>query len=179
MVSMRDRALIEARAAGIDPEAALAGSWRQMLRLDIIGSSLAVSLYMMFYYVLVGFIVVYFATVYGYSEAESNSLANWFWAPNAIALVAAGLLSDGLRVRKPFMLVGAAISMVDLGLFAAAATEPSRSTADLRWYLVLAAVGQGIAYVAWMAAFTETIEKHNPRPPQRGWPSGATRSGSW
>jgi len=162
MVSMRDRALIEARAAGIDPEAALAGSWRQMLRLDIIGSSLAVSFYMMFYYVLVGFIVVYFATVYGYSEAESNSLANWFWAPNAIALVAAGLLSDRLRVRKPFMLVGAAISMVGLGLFAAAATEPSTSTADLRLYLVLAAVGQGIAYVAWMAAFTETAEKHNP-----------------
>jgi MFS family permease len=162
MVSMRDRALIEARAAGIDPEVALAGSWRQMLRLDIIGSSLAVSFYLMFYYVLVGFIVVYFATVYGYTEAEANSLANWFWAPNAIALVAAGLLSDRLRVRKPFMLVGAAVSMVGLGLFAAAATHPSTSTADLKLYLVLSAAGQGIAYVAWMAAFTETVEKHNP-----------------
>jgi MFS transporter, ACS family, D-galactonate transporter len=162
MVSMRDRALIEARAAGIDPEVALAGSWRQMLRLDIIGSSLAVSFYLMFYYVLVGFIVVYFATVYGYTEAEANSLANWFWAPNAIALVAAGLLSDRLRVRKPFMLVGAVVSMVGLGLFAAAATHPSTSTADLKLYLVLSAAGQGIAYVAWMAAFTETVEKHNP-----------------
>jgi ACS family D-galactonate transporter-like MFS transporter len=162
MVSMRDRALIEARAAGIDPEQALKGHWRQMLRPDIIGSALAVSLYLFFYYILVGFIVVYFATVYGYSEADSNSLANWFWAPNAIALIIAGLLSDKLRVRKPFMLVGALISMVGVGLFAAAATEPATSTGDLRLYLVLAAIGQGIAYVAWMAAFTETVEKRNP-----------------
>jgi ACS family D-galactonate transporter-like MFS transporter len=162
MVSMRDRALIEARAAGLDPDKALAGHWRQMLRLDVIGSALAVSLYLLFYYILVGFIVVYFATVYGYNEADANSLANWFWAPNAIALIAAGLLSDKLRVRKPFMLVGALISMVGIGLFAAAATDPTTSTGDLRLYLVLAAIGQGIAYVAWMAAFTETVEKHNP-----------------
>ena len=33
MVSIRDRALIEARAAGIDPEKLLKGHWRQMLRL--------------------------------------------------------------------------------------------------------------------------------------------------
>jgi ACS family D-galactonate transporter-like MFS transporter len=162
MVSHQDRALIEARAAGIDPERALEGHWRQMLCVDIIGSALAVSLYLLFYYVLVGFIVVYFSTVYGYSEADSNALANWFWAPNAITLIVAGLLSDRLRVRKPFMLVGALISMVGIGLFALAATEPATSTGDLRFYLILAAVGQGFAYVAWMASFTETVEKHNP-----------------
>ena len=162
MVSMSDRALVEARAAGIDTKAAHEGSWRQMLRPDIIGSALAVSLYLLFYYILVGFIVVYFATVYGYSEAESNSIANWFWAPHAIAVIASGLLSDRLRVRKPFILVGGAISMVGLALFANAATEPATSTADLKLYLLLAAGGQGIAYVAWMAAFTETVEKRNP-----------------
>ena len=117
MVSMQDRGLIEARAAGLDTEQALKGHWRQMLRLDILGSAFAVGLYLLFYYVLVGFIVVYFATVHGYSEAEANSLANWFWAPNAIALIAAGLLSDKLRVRKPFMLVGALISLVGVGMF--------------------------------------------------------------
>src|SRR4051795_3740302 len=61
MVSMRDRALIEARAAGIDPERALQGHWRQMLRFDIVGSAFAVSVFLLLYYILVGFLVVYFA----------------------------------------------------------------------------------------------------------------------
>ena len=34
MVSLRDRTLIEARARGIDPEKALQGHWRQMLKLE-------------------------------------------------------------------------------------------------------------------------------------------------
>ncbi len=55
MVSLRDRALIEARARGIDPEAALQkGHWRQMLRWDIIGPSFAVAVFLLFYYIAVG-----------------------------------------------------------------------------------------------------------------------------
>src|SRR3954462_15361091 len=74
MVNMHDRVLIEARAAGIDPEQALKGHWRQMLRPDIIGSAFAISIYLMLYYILVAFLVVYFATVFGYTEARANSL---------------------------------------------------------------------------------------------------------
>ena len=162
MVSIRDRALIEAKAAGIDTGKALEGSWRQMLRLDIVGSSIAVSLYLIFYISLVAMIVVYLSTVYGHTEADANSIANWFTGPNAIALIVAGLVSDRLRVRKPFMVAGVLISIVGVALFAAAATDPTTSNADLKTYLVVAAIGQGFAYVAWMAAFTETVEKHNP-----------------
>ena len=43
MVSLHDRALVEARAAGIDPEAALKGHWRQMLRFNITGSAVAIA----------------------------------------------------------------------------------------------------------------------------------------
>src|SRR3954452_18722994 len=162
MVSMRDRALIEARAAGIDPERALRGHWRQMLRFDIVGSALSISLFLMLYYVFVAFLVVYFATVFGYTEAKANHLANWYWITNAIALVVAGLLSDRLRVRKPFMVVGALISLVGIALFAAAATKPETSYHTFALYFVIMSFGGGLAYVAWMAAFTETVEKHNP-----------------
>lgn len=162
MVSLRDRALIEARAAGVDPEKALEGHWRQMLRLDILGPALAISLFLLLYYALVAFIVVYFATVFGFTEQRSNSIVNWYWATNAIALVAAGLLSDRLHVRKPFMLVGALISLVGVGLFAAAATDAGTSPGTFKAYFVIAAFGGGLVYVAWMAAFTETVEKHNP-----------------
>jgi MFS family permease len=162
MVTMRDRALIEARAAGIDPEKALHGHWRQMLRLDIAGPALAISLFLLAYYIFVAFLVVYFATVFGYTEAKANNLANWYWIANVIALVVAGFLSDRLLVRKPFMIIGSAISLVGVGLFAAAATSPHTGYHTFALYFILIAGGSGLAYVAWMAAFTETVEKHNP-----------------
>ncbi|WP_034510820.1 MFS transporter [Blastococcus sp. URHD0036] len=161
MVSMRDRALIEARAAGIDPEKALKGHWRQMLRFDVIGSAFAISVFLLLYYILVGFTVVYFATVYGYTEQQANSLANWYWITNAIALVVTGVLTDRFRVRKPFMIVGALIGLVGSILFALSATD-EQSYHTIAFYFVLAAAGGGMAYVAWMASFTETVERHNP-----------------
>jgi ACS family D-galactonate transporter-like MFS transporter len=162
MVSLRDRALIEARAKGLDPEAALKGSWRSMLRFDVIGSAFAISIFLLLYYILVGFTVVYFATVYGYSPARANSLANWYWIANAIALVVTGLLSDKLRVRKPLMIVGTLISVIGGILFAISATRPDTGYYTIAVYFILSAVGGGMAYVAWMAGFTETVEKHNP-----------------
>jgi MFS family permease len=162
MVSMHDRELIEARAVGIDPETALTGHWRQMLRLDIVGPAFAISVFLLFYYIAVGFFVVYYATNFGYSPARANSLANWYWISNAIALVAAGFLSDRLRVRKPFMVIGAIASAVGVAIFAMKATQPTTSYATFGLLLILISAGSGLAYCGWMAAFTETVEKHNP-----------------
>jgi MFS family permease len=162
MVSMRDRALIEARAAGLDPEEALKGSWRQMLRFDIIGSAFAISVFLLLYYILVGFTVVYFATVYGYTPERANSLANWYWIANAISLVVTGVLTDRFRVRKPFMILGTVIGLIGSVLFALSATRPETSYHTIAVYFILASAGGGMAYVAWMASFTETVEKHNP-----------------
>jgi MFS transporter, ACS family, D-galactonate transporter len=162
MVSIRDRALIEARAAGIKVERLLKHHWKQMLRLDIAVPALGISLFLLLYYIFVAFLVVYFVTVFGYSAAKTNNLANWYWIANAIALIGAGLFSDKLRVRKPFMIVGAVISLIGVALFASAATKPATSFGTFAFYFVLMATGSGIAYVSWMAAFTETVEKHNP-----------------
>jgi ACS family D-galactonate transporter-like MFS transporter len=162
MVSMRDRALIEARAKGLDPEQALKGSWRQMLRFDVLGSAFAISIFLLGYYILVGFAVVFFSTVYGYSPARANALANWYWITNAIALVVTGVLSDKLRVRKPLMVLGTLISLVGGALFAIAVSRPDTGYYTIAFYFILSAAGGGMAYVAWMASFTETVEKHNP-----------------
>jgi MFS family permease len=162
MVSLHDKALVEARAAGIDPRAAAEGSWRQMLRLRIVGPAFGISVFLLFYYFLVGFIVVYFATNFGYQPARANSLANWYWITNALALVVAGLLSDKLRVRKPFMILGALVSAVGVALFATKATQPGTSYSTFALLFVIIAAGSGLAYCAWMAAFTETVEKQNP-----------------
>jgi len=162
MVSIRDRALVEARAARIDPEKLVRHHWRQMLKVDVIGPALGVSLGLLTYLAFIGLVVTYFVSVFNYSEARANGLATWYWIADAIALIVAGVASDRLRVRKPFILVGTVIALVGGALFAAAATKPSTTYGTFALYCVVMALGGGIAFVAWMAAFTETVERHNP-----------------
>jgi hypothetical protein len=139
-----------------------ANPWRQMARADIVLPALAISVFLLLYYIFVAFLVVYFSTVFGYSEAKANNLANWYWIANAIGLLVAGLLSDRIRVRKPVMVAGTVLSLVAAAIFASAATNPDTSYHTFAWTFVLGAVGGGTAYVTWMAAFTETVEKVNP-----------------
>jgi MFS family permease len=162
MVSLRDRALVEARAKGIDPKALVQGGWRQMMRLDVIGSALAISIFLLLYFAAVSNFVVYFSTAFGYSEQRVNALANWYWAANAIALVVAGLLSDRLKVRKPFMLIGGIGTAVFTILFTLRATQPTTGYYTFAWIFVGIGVLTGVTFAPWMASFTETVEKHNP-----------------
>jgi len=127
MVSSRDRALVEARAKGIDVEASLRHPFRQMLKPDIILSALSISLFLIIYYVAVGFFPVFFQTVFGYDQDKANGLGNWMWAFNAGALLVIGFLSDKIKVRKPFMVVGAIGAIVMTIIFATRATEPDTS----------------------------------------------------
>ncbi|MFD3430775.1 MFS transporter [Nocardia fluminea] len=162
MVSLRDRVLIEARAIGIDPDRALQRPWRQMLKLDVVGSAIAISTYLIFYYIAVGFFVVYFATVHDYPAARANALANWYWVSTALALVVAGFISDRLRVRKPFMIGGALLSAMAIAAFATLTATPQADYYRYAAVLVVIGIGSGFAYCAWMASFTETVERHNP-----------------
>jgi MFS family permease len=162
MVSLRDRQVIEAKARGIDPEQALRGSWRQMLTFDIMSSALAISVFLIFYYTAAAFIVTFFATNFGYSLNRANSLANWYWITNAIALVVAGGLSDWLKIRKPFMVAGSVISAVGMALFAIKAHDLSTSYYTFAVIFIVISAGGGIAYATWLASFTESVEKRNP-----------------
>ncbi|MFE7742261.1 MFS transporter [Nocardia sp. NPDC057455] len=162
IVSVRDKELIEARARQIDPARAVRGHWRQMLRLDILASAGAISVYLIFYYIAVGFFVVYFVTVFGYSEARANALAKWFWISIAITLPLSGAISDRIRVRKPLMVVGGVLSAGAVAEFAGLATRPDTTYHHLAVVLVVLGVGTGLAYCTWMAGFTETVERHNP-----------------
>jgi len=162
MVSMRDRALIEARAKGIDIEESLKHPWRQMLHLDVVASAFAISVFLLIYYAAVGFFVIYFTTIYGFTTAQANGLGNWFWAFDAGALVVVGILSDALKVRKPFMVFGGIAAVVTTIVFLSKATEPHTSYYSFALIISLIAVSLAIAYAPWMASFTETVEKRNP-----------------
>jgi MFS family permease len=162
MVTLRDRALIEAKARGLDLGAALRHPWRQMLHLDIVGSALAISVFLIVYYTLIGFYVLYFVFVFGFSTAQANSLGVWIWAFDAIALVLAGVFSDWLRVRKPMMVIGALGVIAMTSLFAYQTYNIHTGYYTFVWILSLLAIFLGVAFSPWMASFTETVEKRNP-----------------
>ena len=162
MVSLRDRVLIEARARGLDEAALQRGQWRQMMRLNVVGSAFAISVFLLLYYVAVGSFTVYFSTTFGYSLQRTAGLLNWYWAGDAAALLVVGIVSDRLRVRKPFMLVGALGSMAFLTVFALDATRPNTGYYSFATVVLGIGISGGIAFGPWMATFTETVEKHNP-----------------
>jgi ACS family D-galactonate transporter-like MFS transporter len=161
MVTMRDRALVEARAKGIDVESMLSHPFRQLLKVDVVVSSLAISIFLLIYYSAVAFLVIYMTTVFGFTVKDANGLGNWEWGFNIVAVVLIGIVSDLFRVRKPFMVIGgvtaAVMTVVYLLQFG---HHPSYYTMAI----ILAALSfcLGVAYVPWMASFTETVEARNP-----------------
>jgi ACS family D-galactonate transporter-like MFS transporter len=162
MVSARDRALIEARAKGIDVSATMHKPFRQMLKPDIVLSAFAISVFLIIYYAAVGFFPVYFQTIFGFTQSTANELGDWNWAFNAAALLIVGFISDVVRVRKPFMVVGAIGSIIFTMLFLQRATHPGTSYSTFVWLLIGLSVSLGVAYAPWMASFTETVERRNP-----------------
>jgi MFS family permease len=161
MVTMRDRALIEARAKGIDIEAALQHPWRQLLKPDVIISAVGVSLMLLIYYTAVAFAVIYLTTVFGFSVKDANGLGNWNWGFNVVAVILIGIISDRFRVRKPFMVIGGVVAAVMTVVYLEqAGHHPSYYT-----LAIILAVGSfflGVAYCPWMASYTETVEARNP-----------------
>ena len=164
MVTMRDRALIEARAKGLtdaDIEAALRHPFRQLLKADVIVSSIAVSIMLLIYYTAVAFAVIYLTTVFGFSVKNANGLGNWNWGFNVLAVILVGVISDRFRVRKPFMVIGGVLAAVMTVIYLEqAGHHPGYYT--LAIMLALLSLGLGIAYTPWMASFTETVEARNP-----------------
>ncbi len=164
MVTLRDRALIEAKAKGLteaEIEAALRHPFRQLLKPDIIISSIAVSIMLLIYYTAVGFSVIYLTTVFGFSLKDANGLGNWNWGFNVIAVILIGIISDRFRVRKPFMVIGGVLGAIMTVVYLLqAGHHPSYYT--LAIILALLSLGLGIAYTPWMASFTETVEARNP-----------------
>jgi MFS family permease len=162
MVSMRDRALIEARASGIDVTESMRQPWRQVVRFDIVASAFAIAVFLIIYYTAVGFNVIYFETVFGFTASQANALGNWLWAFDAGALIVVGIISDALRVRKPLMVVGALGSIAFTIVYLTRATHPHTGYYTIVWIFSLLAIFLAVAYAPWMASFTETVERRSP-----------------
>jgi MFS family permease len=162
MTSIRERVLAEVRARGLQVENALKHPFRQMIGWNTVLPSLGVGFFLLIYLSAVGFFVIYFVSVFGFSQSEANGLGNWFWSADAVAVVAVGVISDKLQVRKPFMLLGGVVA-VGMGLvFASLATRPHTSYSTFVVVIMVMSAARGVAYAPWMAAYTETLESRNP-----------------
>jgi MFS family permease len=175
MVTERDRVLVELKAKGIDVQSALKSPWRQMARFDVVISALAVVVMLVLFYTASGtFPTAYFVTVFDkathYSSVpQANALATWMWAADCIGLVVFGVLSDLLRVRKPFMMIGAIGMLVFIpvlishtGHVVSPTSASVTSYYTVAWICSVIFAFQAMAYATWMASFTETAEAHNP-----------------
>jgi MFS family permease len=171
MVSEQDRALVEARARGLSDSDILTATthpWRQILKWDLVGSAVGISLFLLVYYAASAFFTIYWATVFKSADglnlttSNANYLNTWYWGADAVALIVFGVLSDKLRVRKPLMLVGAVGAIVMLILFLRQADHPYTPFSTLITLEVLLAAFISLTYAPWMAAYTEMVEAKNP-----------------
>jgi len=167
MMTERDRELVELRARGIDVEQATAHPWRQMLKFDVVVSAFAVSVMLLIFYTASGFFTIYFDTVFHsgtsyFTLPEANSIDTWIWAVDCGALVVFGALSDLLRVRKPFMVVGALGALVMMIVLISHTGHPTSSYSTMVWVTTVLFLFTAMAYATWMASFTETVEARNP-----------------
>jgi Major Facilitator Superfamily len=162
MVSEKERTLVEARARGVDVETATAHPIRSMMKLDLVSSSIGISLFLLFYFASVSVLTLYWVVIFSRTAADANGINTWYAAVLSVALIIFGAASDRLHVRKPFMLVGAATTIVMMILLVVQAGHPSTG---YYWnVLIVVALASTIAcaYAPWMAAYTEAVEARNP-----------------
>lgn len=162
MVTESERALVEARARGIDVQEATRHPLRSMLRIDLFSSALGIALFLLIYYASVSVLTIYWVVVFNRTTSQANGINTWYWVADAVTLVVIGIVSDRLRVRKPFMVLGAVGTIVMTILFVVQAGHPRSSYGENVLACVVLGITIGIAYTPWMAAYTELVEAHNP-----------------
>jgi MFS family permease len=162
MVSEDERALVEARARGIDVEKATAHPIRTMLRPDLVASSLGISLFLLIYFASVSVLTLYWVVTFNRTTADANGINTWYWGVDAVCLILIGALSDRLRVRKPFMIVGGLASFVVMMFMIQQVDHPHTGYYGNVLVAVLLGLTIACAYTPWMASYTEQVEAHNP-----------------
>ena len=171
MVSARDQALVEARARGLTDRQLVAASenpWKQILHWDLVGMSFGIAMFLLVYYAAASLFTIYYPVIFqnpngtNFTVTQANGLNTWFWAADIVSLIVVGLISDALKVRKPFMLIGAVLSMVMLIIFLGNATHPHTGYYTLAFEASVLALGLSLVFAPWMAGYTESVEEKNP-----------------
>ncbi len=142
--------------------------WRQIFHWDLIGACVGIAVFLLLYYAAAALFTVYYPVLFqnangtNFTVTQANGLNTWFWTTDIVGLIIVGLLSDALKVRKPFMLVGAVITIVMLAVFMGNATHPHTGYYTLAIEASAIAIGVALVFAPWIASYTESVEAKNP-----------------
>ena len=132
-----------------------------MMKIDLVSSSIAISVFLLFYYASVSVLTIFWVVTFNRSTSDANGMKRLVRRLSA-GLVVAGVLSDWAKVRKPFMLFGAVCAMVMMAVLIRQTGHPHTGYYANVLVIVLLAVSSSIAYTPWMANYTEQVESRNP-----------------
>src|SRR5581483_362868 len=99
--------------------------------------------------------------VFQYSLPLANGLLGIYWIVDIVASIIGGIISDRLEVRKPMMIIFTLLTIVSSIVFISRIGQQT-SAAFMGVLLGVSALVGPVAYVTWMAAYTETLEEVNP-----------------
>ena len=161
MVSMRDRQLMMLRAKGLDPTKAMQHPWKQMIRVRLLVPGVGLGLWLIAYLTISSYATIYLSTLYGFTTPQADGLLVWLYVANTLGYLVIGPVSDLLRVRKPFMVVGT-FSIIGSLLMILSLTDQHPSYHAVAWIFVWFGVSLCFVFGPWVAAYTETVEDINP-----------------
>src|SRR5690606_27197030 len=101
-------------------------------------------------------------TAFGMAAATANGVVALGIVLNAVAVVVVGRVSARLRLRKPFTAAGTVLTVAALACFIALTGTGASPTHVVIVYAGLF-VAMGVAYVPWMANFSENAEDVDAR----------------
>jgi OPA family glycerol-3-phosphate transporter-like MFS transporter len=101
-------------------------------------------------------------TAFGMAAAAANGVVALGIVLNALAVIAVGRISDRLRLRKPFTAAGTVLTIAALAYFIGLVGAGASATHVVVVYALLF-LALGIAYVPWMANFSENAEDVDAR----------------
>ncbi|MGI5289134.1 MFS transporter [Nonomuraea polychroma] len=102
------------------------------------------------------------AGAFGMEAAAANRVVALGIVLNAVAVVIVGRVSDRIQLRKPFTAVGTVLTVATLAYFISL-IGPGVSAAHVTVVFALLYLFMGVAYVPWMANFSENAEDVEPR----------------
>jgi hypothetical protein len=109
-----------------------------------------------------------FTESFHYTPADAAAMCAYFWLGNMGALVATGLVSDRLQLRKPIAMLGAVLTSALLiwwiPTFGEALPRPTMTIVATLLGCFLA-----IATVPWAAQYSEALEEISPALQATGW----------
>jgi OPA family glycerol-3-phosphate transporter-like MFS transporter len=95
---------------------------------------------------------------FGVNVATANGIVALGIVLNALTVVAVGRVSDRLQLRKPFVLAGTVATIVLLGYYISLIGGERPGTVHIAAVYALLFLAMGVAYVPWMANFSENAE---------------------